>query len=262
MEQREYERLREFEVGYWWHTGRRRLLRTLLERHVPRDPGRPALDIGCGTGANFELLAPWGRFVGTEVSHELFRPGRARPSRPVVLARGEELPFADSTFELCTFFDVLEHVGPEDRFLSEVVRVLRPGGVVLLSVPAYMFLWSAHDVSLHHHRRYVRRTLTASLARNGLEPRRVTYAMASILAPVAAVRLLSRFGIGRRTAGATYVRTPAPAAKVLEWLLAGEALWLRRADLPFGTSLLAIARKPAEGAAPAAAPEAASKGGT
>lgn len=244
MELREYRRLREEEERYWWHVGRRALLAAMLRKDVDPDPARCGLDIGCGTGSNFAILRPYGRFFGTEINREAWGPGSSRPPRPVALARGEALPFADRSFGLVTMFDVLEHVGPEDRFLTEVRRVLRPGGLLLASVPAYMCLWGDHDVSLHHHRRYVRRTLEDSLERNGLRPRRVTYAMASILAPVAVVRRTSRWlprGGGPRS---SYLPTPEPLNALLAAALRLEALWLRVGNLPFGTSVLALAERP------------------
>jgi SAM-dependent methyltransferase len=244
MEAREYERLREHEERYWWHVGRRALFAAVLARGVERDPDRPGLDIGCGTGRNFELLAPYGRFVGTEITTELYRAGATRPPRPVVIADGESLPFPDASLSICTFFDVLEHVGPEDRFLLEVRRVLGPGGVVLLSVPAYMFLWSDHDVSLRHHRRYVRSTLTDSLTRNGFEVLRMTYAMASILPLVAAYRMMSRALPRRGEPRSSYVATPSVLNRLLVRVLGLEARWLSWGDMPFGTSLFALARKP------------------
>lgn len=243
MESGEYRRLREHEERYWWHVGRRALLEALLRWGVARDPARPALDVGCGTGANFALLAPYGRFYGTEIALEACVAGAARPTRPVMLARGEALPFADESLGLVTMFDVLEHVAAEDAFLTEVRRVLRPGGLLLLSVPAYMFLWSAHDVSLHHQRRYVRKSLIASLERNGFRPLRVSHAMASIFLPVAAVRWWARAFGWRDVARSSYVPTPAPLGALLTGVLRLEAAWLGWADLPFGTSVLALASK-------------------
>jgi hypothetical protein len=140
-------------------------------------------------------------------------------------------------------FDVLEHVEDEDRMLSEVHRVLASGGFLLLSVPAYMFLWSDHDVSLRHCRRYVRRTLAGALERNGFAVRRLTYAMASILAPVAAVRFVSSRLPRRGGPRSSYVPTPRPLNALLSAVLSLEASWLTRADLPFGTSILALAQR-------------------
>lgn len=243
MEHREYQRLREHSRFYWWHVGKRALLRSVLEHGVPRDPSRPAVDIGCGAGDSFGMLAPFGRFVGSEVTGELWGPGMERPPRPVLLAEGGALPFADGSLGLCTFFDVLEHVEEEDAFLGEVRRVLRPGGLVLLSVPAYMFLWSEHDVSLHHHRRYVRGTVKGVLARAGFRVLRCTYAFAGILPAVAAYRVLGRLFRRSGEPSSSYVAMPGPLNRLLIRWLAAEAWWLRHADLPFGTSVIALARK-------------------
>lgn len=243
LEIEEYRRLREYEREYWWHVGRRFLLSAMLRSGVSEDRERPGLDIGCGTGANATVLEPYGRFVGSDVSAELYRAGLPRPVHPVLLAGGETLPFADTTFGLCTFFDVLEHIDDENSFLREVRRVLRPGAFVLLSVPAYPFLWSEHDVSLHHRRRYVRRTLRDALTRNGFEVVRLSHGMASVFPLIAGYRLLARLAPRRREPQASYVRTPALLNRLLSVLLEIESLWLRRADLPFGTSLLCLARK-------------------
>lgn len=243
MEHREYVRLREYSRSYWWHVGKRALLRAVLEGAVPEDGTRPAVDIGCGAGDNFGMLAPYGRFVGSEVTGELWEPGMERPERPVLLAEGTALPFADGSLGLCTFFDVLEHVEAEDAFLGEVRRVLRPDGLILLSVPAYMFLWSDHDVSLHHHRRYVRGTLRHALTRNGFRILRCTYGFAGILPAVAAYRILGRLFPRRGAPSSSYVRTPALLNALLIRWIEGEGRWLRHADLPFGTSVIALARK-------------------
>jgi SAM-dependent methyltransferase len=244
MEAVEYERLREYERSYWWHVGKRTLLAELLRWGVPADAARRGLDIGCGAGGNLPVLAPYGRFFGSEVEGDLWADGRERPSRPVVLARGEALPLADATLGICTIFDVLEHVESEDALLGEVRRVLSPGGYLFLSAPAYMFLWGEHDESLHHFRRYVRRTLLDALTRNGFRTLRATYAFASTFPGVAAVRLASKLRPRRgRPVRTSYVPTPEPVNSLLAGMIALEARWLRVADLPFGTSLMALAVK-------------------
>jgi SAM-dependent methyltransferase len=219
------------------------MLRAVLEAGLPEDPFRPALDIGCGTGMNFHLLAPWGRFVGSEASGELFAAGFERPDRPVVQSRGEALPFADGSLGLCTFFDVLEHIEREDAFLSEVERVLRPGGFVFLTVPAHRWLWSRHDEVLHHRRRYVRRELADVLERNGFEILRLIHTMFTILPAVAAYRGLSGLLSGGKGKESTYLELPWPLPGLLTLVLRAEAQWLRRFEFPTGTSLFALARK-------------------
>jgi SAM-dependent methyltransferase len=244
MEPQEYARLREHERSYWWHVGKRAHLSALLRWGVPPDPDRPGLDVGCGAGGNFPILAPYGRFFGSEVERDAWpEDGADLPQRPVVLARGERLPFADASLGLCTFFDVLEHVEDERGFLAEVYRVLRPGGLVLVSVPAYMFLWSGHDVSLHHFRRYERRTLVGALAGAGFQVLRATYAFAVTFPAVCAVRLLGRLLPGGRAPRTSYVLPPAPLNSLLARVIELEARWVGWSDLPFGSSVMALARR-------------------
>jgi len=243
MEKEEYERLRLYEEKYWWHVGRRDLLAAMLKRQVSRSTSRVGLDIGCGTGANFPLLEPYGRFFGSEITPELYRGGRPRPSRPLFLARGEALPLGDESLGICTFFDVLEHVDDDVGFLREVRRVLEPGGWVLLSVPAYPFLWSEHDVSLHHKRRYVRASLALALRRGGLEIVRMTYGMATMFPLIAGYRLLTKPLPKDRPARTSYVRVGGPVNQILTSLIRLEGSVLERGDLPFGTSLFCLARK-------------------
>ncbi len=243
MERDEYRRLREYEEKYWWHVGRRELLAAMLRRGVAPSNARRGLDVGCGTGSNFEILRPYGRFFGSEVTGELFGGGRPRPARPVFLARGEAIPVGPGSLGLVTFFDVLEHIEDDVGFLVEVRRVLEPGGLVLLSVPAYPFLWSDHDVGLHHKRRYVRRTLEAAVRASGLEVVRVTYGMTTMFPLIAGWRLLTRPLPKRGPARASYVTTPGPLNALLGGILRAEAFALERVNLPFGTSLFCLARK-------------------
>jgi SAM-dependent methyltransferase len=243
MERDEYHRLQEHEETYWWHVGRRDLLAAMLRRSVPPSSTRLGFDIGCGTGTNFAWLAPYGRFFGSEVTGELWSEGRPRPARPVAIARGESLPLRSASIGICTFFDVLEHVDDDVGFLREVRRVLVPGGIVLLSVPAYPFLWSEHDVSLHHKRRYLRRTLQQAVRGSGLGVVRTTYGMSTMFPLIAGWRLLTKPLPRRGPAKTSYVTTPEPINALLTRVLRAEAALLERVDLPFGTSLFCLATK-------------------
>jgi SAM-dependent methyltransferase len=247
MEKEEYDRLRRYEEKYWWHAGRRDLLAALLRRHVERSPSRLGLDIGCGTGSNLNLLEPYGTFFGSEITSELYRDGRPRPARPLFLARGEALPLRDATLGICTFFDVLEHIDDDVGFLREVRRVLAPGGWVLLSVPAYPFLWSEHDVSLHHKRRYVRSTLAQAIRRGGLEIVRMTYGMTTMFPLIAGYRLLTKPFPKKRPPRTSYVSSPGPVNQILSAAIRAEARYLERGNLPFGTSLFCLAQRSAAG---------------
>ena len=251
MERDEYDRLRQYEEKYWWHVGRRDLLAAMLRRHVDRSPARLGLDIGCGTGSNLPLLEPYGCFFGSEITSELYRDGRPRPSRPLFLARGEALPLRDESLGICTFFDVLEHIDDDVGFLREVRRVLAPGGWILLSVPAYSFLWSEHDVSLHHKRRYVRPTLARAIRQGGFEIVRMTYGMTTMFPLIAGYRLLTKPFPKKRPPRTSYIKAPGPLNQILTAAIRAEARFLERGNLPFGTSLFCLARKNAAAGEPA-----------
>lgn len=242
LEPVEYRRMREYEERYWWHVARRDMLREFLLAGMAPSDSRLGLDLGCGTGANFGWLSPFGRFFGSEVSNELYRPGLPRPSRPVFLSRGEALPHLEGTFDLVTFFDVLEHIEDHAGFLREVRRILKPGGFIFLSVPAYPFLWSEHDVSLHHKRRYLDSTLKQVVEESGFEIVRQSYAMAAVFPLIAGWRILSKLLPRSGPASASYVWTPGPLNDILIGVLGLEGKLLRRGRLPFGTSLFCLAR--------------------
>ena len=129
-------------------------------------------------------------------------------------------------------------------FLVEVRRVLVPGGLALLSVPAYPFLWSEHDVSLHHKRRYVRRTLEEAVRRAGLRRVRITFGMTTMFPLIAGFRILAKAFPRRGPAKTSYVATPGPLNALLARILRAEAAALSRVDLPFGTSIFCLAQNP------------------
>lgn len=245
MNLEEYERMYRAELTHWWYAGMRAISFGLLDDAL--GAGRPAglefLDAGCGTGANLLELRTRGRAVGIDLSPEALALCRTR-GLPVARAGLLRLPFADARFDCVTSFDVLYHGWIADDLAAtrEMVRVLRPGGRLLLRVPALRALWGAHDVAVHTRHRYTRRELRRLLRAAGLAAERVSYANSLLLPAVALRRGLDRLS-GRRGSDLA----PQPAA--LEWLFARalrvEARLLRHVSLPLGASLVALARKPA-----------------
>jgi SAM-dependent methyltransferase len=161
------------------------------------------------------------------------------------------LPFASESFDVVTAFDVLEHCNPEDAAVGELHRVLAPGGRLLLSVPAYEWAWSDHDVANGHHRRYTRRRAVAALESGGLVVQRATYAFTGVFPMFAGERLLRR---ARQRMSGAQDREPADVVTVpqispaVERVLLGlsrlDERLLRRRDLPFGSSVLVAAVRP------------------
>ena len=235
---------------HWWYRGRRRVLRAQLDRlQIP--PGARLLDAGCGSGRTLDELARFGRASGVDTSPEAVAAARRRGHRDVRVARVEDLPFPDGAFDLVTCLDVIEHT-PDDRAtLAELRRVTRPGGLLVVTVPAYQALWSWHDVVNRHFRRYDSASLRVAARAAGWDVVRDTHFNSVLLAPAAAVRLAQR----RRRAHprSDLELTPAALDGLLELPLRLEARLLRAGlRLPAGLSLLAVLRRPAVNRAPGA----------
>lgn len=250
MDARELQAMLDHDEHHWWYRGRRRIVRAELDRlGLGADGGEVrVLDAGCGSGRTLDELAGYGTVSGLELSEEGVAAARRRGHEDVRRGRVEELPWPDATFDLVTCLDVVEHT-PDDRAtLRELRRVTRPGGHLLVTVPAYQALWSAHDVVNKHYRRYDRRMLRAAATEAGWSVERMTGFNALLLAPAAAVRLAQR----RKALDADAQHTselelsPPWMNAALELPLRAEAAWLRRGrTLPAGLSLLAVLRNPA-----------------
>jgi SAM-dependent methyltransferase len=184
-----------------------------------------------------------GQAIGVDPSPEAVRFCEARGLDSVHRAGLEELPFENSSFDLIASTDVLEHIAAEQEALAELRRVAAPGGALLLTVPAYMWLWTQEDVNLHHQRRYTKRRLLNALGKAGWEPRIATYFNSILLPAIAAVRLLPE-GSGEKKAD--FERTPAFLDGPLSLPMRAEAQLIRRGvSLPAGVSIGVVCRNPA-----------------
>jgi SAM-dependent methyltransferase len=226
---------------YWWYRVRSNLLRVVLEPFVG-SPQR-VLDVGSADGPSVSWLRGHGRRTALDLDTRGLGPGD-------VCASAMELPFRDDTFDVVSAFDVVEHCEPEIDVMSELARVLRPGGRLLISVPAYQWAWSDFDEQNGHHRRYTRPRAVASAEGVGLEVRRATYTFASTFPLFAAERLLRRLRhrlSGKSHEAADIVDLP-HTSPLLERILVGlgalDARLLRGRDLPFGSSVVLVAVKP------------------
>jgi SAM-dependent methyltransferase len=232
---------------HWWYRGRRRIIRTELDR-LPLAAGARVLDAGCGSGRTLEELGEYGEVYGLELDPEAAEVARARGAGEVEIGRLEDLPWPDGTFDLITCLDVIEHT-PDDRVaLRELRRVCKPGGWLLLTVPAYQALWSTHDDANHHYRRYQRRTLTGAVLESGWQLRRMTSFNSLLLAPAAIVRLAQRHAPNSEYTPDIRLG-PAWLNSMLERPLRLEAMWLARGrTLPAGLSLMALMQNQLPGA--------------
>lgn len=250
MQAQDYAYLYELEENFWWFRGMREITRVLLDPICAAARERDVLDAGCGTGGMLSWLTQHGgshRVVGIDLSPTALEFCRERNHEQLTQGSIAQLPFADSSFDLVTSFDAIQHVLDKGdvRAIAEIYRVLRPGGIAFVRVSAYEWLRSAHDDALNVQRRYTLSELSAEMRRAGFSIRRATYAN-TLLLPVAAIKRLvfSRSGSGQAESEVK------PWSKSWQWLdgllsapLRLEAAVLNKIDLPFGVSAICIAEK-------------------
>ena len=243
MQEHTYSIMYEVEGKHWWFVGRRKIIAGFVEK-ICRDIGkrRPRiLDVGCGTGANLQMLANFGAAEGVDVSSGALDFCRARGLSKVKQGAAEALPYEDASFDLVTGLDVVEHLDDDIAGLGEMRRVLRPGGRALLFVPAFMFLWGVQDDISHHRRRYTIPELRERLSEAGLTVERATYANITFFLPILFGRLLMRL-TGIRPASENNI-TIGALNGLLGGIFGAESWWLQKMSFPFGVSIVCVARR-------------------
>ena len=241
MEERELGALLEADEYHWWYRGRRQIIRAELDR-LPLPAGARVLDAGCGSGRTLQDLQAYGEVSGIELSELAAEHARGRELGKVHVGRVEELPWEDRAFDLVTCLDVLEHTPDDIAALRELRRVTKPGGWLLLTVPAYPALWSTHDVVNHHYRRYTRRALRRAAVGATWRVDRLTSFNSLLLPAAAAVRVSQRYRLRNHNDHVSELRVgPHWLNGALEQPLRIEAAVLRRGyTLGAGLSLLAV----------------------
>src|SRR2546423_14400835 len=243
MQQHTYSIMYEVEEHHWWFVGRRRIIERFVAA-VCREIGKRKpriLDVGCGTGANLQMLAKHGASEGVDVSGEALDFCRARGLSKVKQGAAESLPYEDASFDLVTGLDVVEHLDDDVAGLKEMRRVLRPRGRALLFVPAFMFLWGVPDDISHHRRRYSMSELKRSVREANLTVERASYANITFFLPILIGRVLMRI-TGLTPESEANINVSALNG-ILGWILGAESWWLKRMSFPFGVSIVCVARR-------------------
>ena len=234
------------ERDHFWFRGFRRFVTPLLDTSAAGRRDLLSLDCGCGTGHNLQLLRRYGRAVGVDLTFSGLQYAVRRGDRHIAQASVGHLPFASAQFDLVTSFDVIYSLpdAVEHAAVSEMFRVLRPGGHLVLNVAAMPILHGSHSVLSGEIRRYSKRGLRAVVEAAGFRIARLTYTNATTLPLTAGVRFAQR-ALGHAASATEITVPPAPVNAALSSMLALESMAVKVIDMPAGSSLLCLAARPA-----------------
>ena len=250
MHSRQFEELYRLEDLYWWFIGRRQLVAQLSRTYIlpPPDGRQPLiLDAGCGTGGTMKALASLGEIHGADIATTPLEYCRRRGFDNLTCCRIEQLSYRDCSVDAITSCDVLEHIHDDAAALREMFRVLRPGGILVATLPAHPFLWSEHDRALSHLRRYTRREITAKLQDTGYRIEKFSAAVALMFPPILVVRLLQRLRPKSSDHPDTDLQILPPLINDTLISISRFETWCSRwLNWPVGTSFAIVARKPTD----------------
>lgn len=240
VDARIYTEMAALEDRHWWFVARRRILDKMLAG-LPLPSDAQILEAGCGTGGNLAMLARYGHVYGMEANAEAIKLASAKGVAEVCAGYlPNDIPFPEKNFDLIVLFDVLEHLDDDAAALSALRARLKPGGWLLVTVPAFPFLWSGHDEIHHHKRRYRARSLRALTESAGYHVRYLSYFNTWLLPLIAVARLAS----GKEGEGSAGSMPNKFLNTLLTKIFASERFFLGHIAFPAGVSLLVMARNP------------------
>jgi SAM-dependent methyltransferase len=240
MEKYLYDDLFELEDSHWWHISKRRTVRTFISRFCNKK-NLKILDMGCGTGKNMEELSAFGDVFGIDSSAEAVAYCRTRGQFGVRKGSTYNSGFSANSFDLITLLDVLEHTD-DHKTLTEVKRLLVSGGNVLITVPAFSWLWSRWDEVLHHRRRYNKKMLEVLLEREGFELVKSSYLYSFLVVPAFLIRWIKTLSYNKSYSSDFKLTLPI-INKLMVLICDMERTLMMKFSIPFGTSLVVLARK-------------------
>ena len=242
------------EDDHWWFASRTRALNAVIEPLLPKTPDFRLLDVGCGAGNMIHHLSKYGQVKGLEIDERPVKVARTERGYDVDLFDvTSQMPFEDNSFDAVTALDVIEHNEDDMAILADSYRILKPGGHMIITVPAFMWLWSHNDDINAHIRRYTAKELKQKLTQTGYEVSRVTYNNFFVFPLAVALILLRRSSESEPELAShhldeeEYQVEMEPASPAVNTILTGvgkvEAGLIRHMNLPFGTSLIAVGQK-------------------
>ncbi len=242
MERKVYEQMAQLDSRHWWFTARRRILEGVIERVVRPPKDARILELGAGTGHNLAMLSRFGAVEASELDPIARELASERLGRPVVEAALPDLSmFPADRYDLIALLDVLEHVPDDKGSLEAILKLLKPGGALLLTVPINPWMWTAHDVAHHHQRRYRKREIRQLAEEAGFEIALLSPFNSLLFPPIAAVRLAGK--LTGKDDSDDAMPSP-PVNTILDTIFGLERMLIGRVPMPFGVSLVAVLRRP------------------
>lgn len=233
----------ELESHYWWFVARRRLVRRFIHEIVNGSKTWTIVDVGCGTGINQTELASFGKWLGVDSNWAALSLSKTRGVEELAQTEIEKLAIASESVDLVVALDVLEHVEDDMAAIRELLRILKPNGKLLITVPAYQFLWSEHDEALHHKRRYLASSVRKKLTRAGFEVERISYFITALFLPILLVRFWQTVFKKSVYPKTSHIILPGWLNRSIVGLLGFESFLLRKINFPFGVSIICQAGK-------------------
>lgn len=242
MQRKFYKDLYDLEDKHWWHKNKRSVVLKLINQFVAvKEKKLRILDIGCGTGKNLEDMRGLGSAVGIDISKEAIKFCRKRGLKNVAVGSSYETNFKKSSFQVSTLLDVLEHTD-DKKTLEELHRVLKPDGFLVITVPAFKFLWSKWDDVLKHKRRYTKSSLRQVLENNGFTVLKISYMYSFLVLPALVIRLIKSKQYKNNYPSDFQLSNPLLNSFFLG-LAKLEYFFSAVLPIPFGTSLVCISKK-------------------
>jgi 2-polyprenyl-3-methyl-5-hydroxy-6-metoxy-1,4-benzoquinol methylase len=244
MDAKLYDELYRVEQTHWWFQARRHIVWSLVRRYVDASTTSRLriCELGCGTGGNLAPVAKQHDVIGVECSPQAIEYARSRLGNRVI--RGSlpgDVPLPPNSFDVVLLTDVLEHIQDDAASARTALQLLRPGGIVVATVPAYQWLYSPRDAHHHHFRRYSKQRFRTLWTATNVQTLLISHYNSLLFPPAAAVRLASRIRPERKAQGDLHI-PPRQLNGLLARIMRSEANMLGRLPMPFGLSLVAVAR--------------------
>jgi len=246
MESKEYSVMYGLEGSHWWFKGRRRIVFLQAGTYLKNKKDLKILDIGCGTGIMMKNFEKYGNVFGLDMHFPALEFCLKRGIINIVCADAINLPFKANSFDVVGIFDVLYHKGVKNdvKAMKEIFKVLKPGGILILTDSADMKLWSKHDIAAHARERYTLITLANRIKSAGFKILKISYFNTALYPAVFAVRKIDTIFNKNEPAKSNIKKTNPLLSSILYLMLAFEGFLLKFLNFPFGVSIFAIAKKP------------------